>query len=166
MSSRLALLVSAVLLCGGCKVTSDIGTPCLLVKKGTGTDTAPVVEEDLSPGQDFISFGSLDCEDLVCVKDADMPLETVDTTNNAGKPVKQVKGYCSKACKDDSTLLQDPCAVTDPEAVASVKDRMSCRALLLDQTALDELRKNDPDRFHDIFGDNNSPFFCAGNPTN
>ena len=157
MSSRLALLVSAVLLCGGCKVNSDIGKPCLLVKRGTtGTESAPVVVRDLSEGQDFISFGSLDCEDLVCVKDADMELDVADNG--------QVRGYCSKPCVQDEFV--DPCAVTDPQALDSVKNRMSCRALLLDQKALDDLRQNDPVTYRATFGDNNSPYFCAGAPTN
>ncbi|MFE8596865.1 adventurous gliding motility lipoprotein CglC [Archangium violaceum] len=158
MSSRLALLVSAVLLCGGCKVNSDIGKRCLLVKKaaeGSGRESDPVVASDLSAGQDFISFGSLDCEDLICVKDADMPVETADNG--------QVVGYCSKACVQNE--LVDPCGVTDPEALDSVKDRMSCRALLLDQQALDDLRQTDPVTYRNTFGDNNSPYFCAGNPT-
>ena len=157
MSSRLALLVSAVLLCGGCKVNSDIGKRCLLVKKapaGSDAESAPVLETDLSDGQDFISFGSLDCEDLVCVKDADMPLEKADNG--------QVLGYCSKPCVQDE--LVDPCPVTAPEALASGKDRMSCRALLLDQKALDDLRANDPATYRATFGDNNSPYFCAGTP--
>lgn len=156
MSSRLALLVSAVLLCGGCKVTSDIGKPCLLVKKGTTSGSSdPVLEGDLTPGQDFISFGSLDCEDLVCVKDADMPTTTA--------PNGQVYGYCSKACVADTP---NTCAVTDSDADPTVKDRMSCRALLLDQKALDDLRRSDPVTYRSTFGDNNSPYFCAGNPTN
>ncbi|HEX5751391.1 MAG TPA: adventurous gliding motility lipoprotein CglC [Archangium sp.] len=155
MSSRLALLVSAVLLCGGCKVNSDIGKRCLLVKKSTdpSRESDPVVVNDLSAGQDFISFGSLDCEDLVCVKDADMPVETADNG--------QVFGYCSSACVPDE--LVDPCPVTDPEAIESVKSRMSCRALLLDQQALDDLRQKDPATYRSYFGDSNSPYFCAGN---
>lgn len=162
MSSRLALLVSAVLLCGGCKVNSDIGTKCLLVKKkvgGTGTESEPVLRTDLNENQDFISFGSLECEDLICVKDASMPIETAENG--------QVQGYCSKACvpPDDTTpQLQDPCAVTDPNAIESVKSRMACRALLLDQKALDDLRENDPDTYRATFGPNNSPYFCAGTP--
>jgi hypothetical protein len=157
MSSRLALLLSAVLLCGGCKVNSDIGKRCLLVKKSTDPNKESdfVVERDLVAGQDFISFGSLDCEDLVCVKDADMPIEKAEDTD-------YVLGYCSKACVPDE--LVDPCAVTDPDALASVKDRMSCRALLLDQQALDDLRQSDPATYRATFGDNNSPYFCAGNP--
>ncbi|HEX8824258.1 MAG TPA: adventurous gliding motility lipoprotein CglC [Archangium sp.] len=152
MSSRLALLVSAALLCGGCKVTSDIGKPCLLVKRGTGSNSAPVTEADLRPGQDFISFGALDCEDLVCVKDANMPTQIAD--NEA----KQVIGYCSKACVAET---QDTCAVTDAEALAEVKDRIACRPLLLDQQALDALRAADRAAYRATFGDNTSPYFCA-----
>jgi hypothetical protein len=152
MSSRLALLVSAVLLCGGCKVTTDIGKPCLLVKKGA-TGSAPVTAGDLREGQDFISFGSLDCEDLICVKDADMPVESADNG--------QIKGYCSKPCVEDP--LVNVCEVTDADAHESVKTRgMSCRPLLLDQQALDELRKSDPAAYRATFGDNNSPYFCTG----
>ena len=55
-------------------------------------------------------------------------------------------------------------AVTDPEASESVKNRMSCRALLLDQEALDNLRQSDPNAYRSTFGDNNSPYFCAGTP--
>jgi hypothetical protein len=153
MSSRLALLVSAVLLCGGCKVTTDIGKPCLLVKKGASGVAAPVTRDDLKEGQDFISFGSLDCEDLVCVKDADMPVESAENG--------QIKGYCSKACVADPLI--NVCEVTDADVHESVKTRgMSCRPLLLDQLALDELRRTDPATYRATFGDNNSPYFCAG----
>ena len=150
MSTRLALLVSAVLLCGGCKVTSDIGKPCLLVKKGTGSDSAPVTVSDLRSGQDFISFGALDCEDLVCVKDANMPTQLAENG--------QVIGYCSKACVAET---QGTCDVTATEADASVKNSIACRPLLLDQQALDELRASDRAAYRATFGDNTSPYFCA-----
>ena len=78
MSARLALLVGAALLSGGCKVTSDIGKPCVLVRKATqaekdadGCRYQEILEGELQAGQDFISFGSVECEDLVCVRDAD-----------------------------------------------------------------------------------------------
>jgi hypothetical protein len=43
---------------------------------------------------------------------------------------------------------------------------MACRALLLDQKALDDLRRDDPVTYRATFGANNSPYFCAGNPVN
>jgi hypothetical protein len=153
MSSRLALLVSAALLLGGCKETSDIGKPCLLVKRGTGSEAAPVTRADLKDGQDFVSFGSLDCEDLVCVLDADTPVETAENG--------QVKGYCSKACQAEAV---DTCAVTDPDAIESVRTRMACRPLLLDQKALEDLKATDPATYRATFGENTSPYFCAAEP--
>jgi len=154
MSSRLALLVSAALLCGGCKVTSDIGKPCLLVKRGaTGNTSVPVTTADLSKGQDFVSFGALDCEDLVCVLDANTPVQTADNG--------QVKGYCSKACVAETP---NTCAVTDPEASEAVRNSMACRPLLLDQKALEDLKASDPATYRATFGDNTSPYFCAAQP--
>ena len=77
MSARLALLVGAALLSGGCEVASDIGKSCVLVRKATDTEKAAdglpyedILESELQTGQDFISFGSVECEDLVCVRDA------------------------------------------------------------------------------------------------
>jgi hypothetical protein len=162
MSARLALLVGAALLCGGCEVPSDIGKPCVLVKKSQSGQTKydPVTPADIGKGdKDFISFGSLDCEDLICVRDANSPIVTRGENEQL-----TVMGYCSKACQPSDTnapQLQDPCAVNHPEASAEVKAGMSCRALLLDQAALDYMRANDPVGYRQTFGDNTSPYFCA-----
>jgi hypothetical protein len=168
MSARLALLVGAALMLGGCEIKSDIGKGCVLVRKATEQElkdhpelgkTRGMMESELRAGQDFISFGAVECEDLICVRDGDFDPELAagsDLTKTAAK------GYCSKACLADS--LQNSCVVTDPEAVASVKDRMACRALLLDQKALEDLKANDPTTYANTFGDNNSPSFCAATP--
>ncbi|HYO57283.1 adventurous gliding motility lipoprotein CglC [Archangium sp.] len=171
MSARLALLVGAALLSGGCEVASDIGKPCVLVRKATAAeqqaepDREPfrdIYESQLQAGQDFISFGSVECEDLVCVRDAAFDPKLEATDNPA---TTQAKGYCSKACvPPDNTQLQDPCAVNHPQAEAQVKETMSCRPLLLDQKALDDLRANDPATYRATFGDNASPNFCASKP--
>ncbi|WNG45750.1 adventurous gliding motility lipoprotein CglD [Archangium minus] len=164
MSARLALLVGAALLCGGCEVPSDIGKPCVLVKKSTtGQKFDPVTLADIGAGdKDFISFGSLDCEDLVCVRDANSPIQT----SGEGDALR-VLGYCSKSCvptDDGAPQLQDFCAVNHPEASADVKERMSCRALLLDAEALEYMRKNQPEEYRATFGENASPYFCAATP--
>jgi hypothetical protein len=152
MSLRLAFLVSAALLSSGCEVTSELGKPCVLVKaSSTGQGSEPVTLSDLQPGQDFVSFGSLDCEDLICVLDAKSERQTTQD----GK----VLGYCSRPCV---ATLQDNCAVTDESVSAELRNRMTCRALLLDQAALDKLRADDPARYRQIFGDHNSPYFCSG----
>lgn len=41
---------------------------------------------------------------------------------------------------------------------------MTCRALLLDQETLEALRAADENAYRQTFGENNSPFFCAGAP--
>jgi hypothetical protein len=161
MSARLALLVAATLLCGGCEIKSDIGRRCTLVRKATAEEltahpelgkTRPILYTELKPGQDFISFGMTECEDLICVRD----------TSYAEPPEEDglARGYCSKACVTDS--LQNDCLVNASDAEASVKDRMVCRALLLDQQAMDDMRVNDPVAYRNTFGENNSPYFCAG----
>jgi hypothetical protein len=170
MSVRLALLVGAALVCGGCKVSSDIGKTCVLVRKATAEeqkaepDKEPfryIMESQLTAGQDFISFGSVECEDLVCVRDADYDPQleaTADRTKVAAT------GYCSKPCvadTDNNALTTDACAVTSDEALPSVKASMTCRAMLLDQQALDALRAADRTTYRTYFGDNTSPFFCA-----
>ena len=84
MSVRSALFLSAALLASGCEVTSELGKPCTLVRKATpeerpaGVRSTPVLESEIAPNQDFISFGSMDCEDLICVRDADVPSATRD----------------------------------------------------------------------------------------
>jgi hypothetical protein len=174
MSARLALLVGAALVCGGCKVTSDIGKECVLVRKATAEEQAKennpapsryIMESQITKGQDFISFGTVECEDLVCVRDANY-VPTVDEADK-DKPPSEIaaKGYCSKPCVQDDTALTDACAVTDTGVQAEVKERMTCRPLLLDQLALDALRTSDKpeDRatYRSLFGDNTSPAFCA-----
>lgn len=160
MSARLALLVGAALVCGGCEVPSDIGKPCVLVKKpaaGSSAKYETVALADIQFDQDFISFGSQDCDELICVRNAYAPIETT------GEGEQQlVLGYCSKACVPDTAAsLQPTCSVNHPEASAEVESKMTCRPLLLDQKALDDFRSKDPVGYRNTFGDNASPYFCA-----
>jgi hypothetical protein len=179
MSPRLAvLLLSAALLSTGCQVTTDLGSPCVLQKRGPQkkdangeplfadpeTKKIPVYEavdireRELTPGQDYIAFGATDCEDLICVRDADAPANT-DYANN---PEASAIGYCSRACVQGSGA--SACEVTNSGVPEALKSRMDCRSLLLDQVSLDKLRAEDPDAYKATFGDTNSPYFCAGNP--
>ncbi|NRD51271.1 adventurous gliding motility lipoprotein CglD, partial [Corallococcus exiguus] len=43
-----------------------------------------------------------------------------------------------------------------------LKERMTCRPLLLDQDTLDAIRIADESFYRRTFGENNSPYFCAG----
>lgn len=158
MSLRSALLMSAGLLLGGCNVTTQLGVPCELVRAATpqerengGLKFVPIYEKELVRGQDFISFGAVQCDDLICVRDA-----SVAPSDN---PEDVALGYCSKECIEGTTT---GCEVTDSSVAQDLKDRMACRALLLDQATLDALRAADPDYYRATFGENTSPFFCAG----
>lgn len=166
MSVRTALLMSATLMLGGCAVSSEIGKECTLVRKATaeeeqlhGRKFMAILESEVAPRQDFISFGSIECEDLVCVRDEDFP-RAVDE-NGEVIPTAEAKGYCSKACVEGSNA----CEVTDTSGVQpDLPGRMTCRALLLDQETLEALRASDEDFYRRTFGENNSPYFCAGTP--
>jgi hypothetical protein len=153
-----ALLLAAT--ATGCSEESEIGKPCQLVKAPTPEDAAtgarfsPVLYGELVPGQDFISFGATGCVDLICVSDKDAYR---GTTEEQGSPAF---GYCSDACIPGS----DSCSNVAGDAVEGLEARISCRSLLLDQETLDRLRQEDPDAYRRTFGENVSPFFCAGNP--
>jgi hypothetical protein len=175
MSPRLALLATTALLFIGCKVDSDIGVPCVLVKKNPdgGTTPANVEERDLSPGQDFISFGSVECDRFICVRDrayvgtGDAGTGDAGTgdagTGDAGTGdagTRAVYGYCSRPCVETQATA---CEVTNPAVTdPSLKGRMGCRPLLLDQEVLDQLKEREPALYEQTFGENASSHFCAG----
>ena len=160
MSPRLALLATTALLFIGCKVDSDIGVPCVLVKKNPdgGTTPANVEERDLSPGQDFISFGSVECDRFICVRDRAYVGTGDAGTGDAG--TRAVYGYCSRPCVETQATA---CEVTNPAVTdPSLKGRMGCRPLLLDQEVLDQLKEREPALYEQTFGENASSHFCAG----
>jgi hypothetical protein len=154
----LGALILSPLVLTACSENSEIGKPCQLVKKpsaeaaAAGTRFSPVLNSELVPGQDFISFGASDCVDLICVHDKDSPV--------AGEPGAPATGYCSQACVHGG----DTCATVSSEASSDLEARMSCRALLLDQATLDQLRQEDPEAYRNTFGENTNPYFCAGAP--
>ena len=120
-------VLAAALAVGGCKVNTDLGVACVLVKKApadAGVSSVPISEEDLA-GQvgDFISFGSAACEDYICVRHASYPRAA---TGDAW-------GYCSRPCSPTSP---SPCPVEQG-------DPMSCRALILDDQTIGAICNSD-----------------------
>jgi hypothetical protein len=153
---RLAVFLSGALLASGCEVTTQLGKPCVLVKRPSDAEAAqgirskPVLESEIAPKQDFISFGSTDCEDLICVRDAEAPRDQ--------DPNAAAQGYCSQECVEGAST----CEVTDSSVDQTLRDRMTCRSLILDQASLERLKKDDPVTYRATFGETNSPYFCAG----
>lgn len=168
MPTRLILfsaLVITGLLLDGCKVSTDLGTPCVMVKRDpTDTNTAdgirsvPITEGDFDtePTGDLISFGAVECEDLVCVQDA----QHRQWTNN---PATALTGYCSRSCVQGSTTGCSPQADTGNDSDPAQK--MDCRALLLDSATMGRLCQTDPAKCEQYFGNNTSPYFCARGAT-
>jgi hypothetical protein len=160
MTPRLPILLSAVLLASGCSVTTQLGAECVLVRKATEAEEAAtgkkaisIKESELIPGQDYVSFGALDCDELelTCVRDANHPRSS--ETGDA-----DATGYCSQACVEGSAT----CEVLGDNVAPGVQDRpMTCRSLALDQAPLENLKRTDPVAYRQTFGENSSAFFCA-----
>lgn len=163
-SLRYALLACAVFGAAaavvGCPVPpSDLGQgPCFLVKRNPdgGTDAVRIKESELTQGKDFISFGSTECENYVCVRDKDAP--------PSGDPNSDAVGYCTKDC---SPASPSSCAISPKTAQfdpgASNARPLSCRPLILDEITIGNYC-NDPAnqaRCDELFGPNRSPYFCA-----
>ncbi|HEX8702031.1 MAG TPA: adventurous gliding motility lipoprotein CglC [Myxococcaceae bacterium] len=167
MSPRLVILLSAALLATGCTVTTDLGKPCVLKKTqvvpgGNGeTEVVDILQSEITTGQDYIAFGITECDDLICVRDADEPFLEEDP--DLSKPRRQAVGYCSRACIEGSDA--SACEVTDTDVPDALSARMACRSLLLDTQTLERLRADNPALYRQTFGETLSPFFCAGTLT-
>ncbi len=156
-----ALLASGVMISCRNPVT-DVGRECLLVKRGpppAGSDGGYTLqnihESELPAGWDFISFGSTECEDFVCIRDRDMPRRA--TVEN---PDPLAVGYCSRPCALSTSA---GCTVYPGTRTPEKTDMSSvtCRAMLLDDTTVTTFCEVEPQRCRELFGTNRSPYFCA-----
>jgi hypothetical protein len=147
MSIRVLALIAAALVVAGCKPATDLNTPCRLVKRNPdGGSPLPIAEKDViakvGADKDFISFGTVECEDLVCVRDTGFK-------SDAG-PDDPAFGYCSRSCVQGNTCPSYDSSLDDSA------DRLRCRALLLDAETLTQLANQglNPGNVRD-------PYFCA-----
>lgn len=157
MDLKRTLLVGigmALLLALACKPATDLNKPCNLVKKGDG-GIAFITEGDVqnrlkNHPLDFITFGSVDCEDLTCVRDPSFPAGA-DLTAPA-------KGYCSTVCIEGST-----CRSFDDSYDKDPATALTCRALLLDAATLGAICNKEDGGASDCaaVGNASQPFFCA-----
>ncbi len=150
--NRLLFAVAALgVLVVGCKPATDLNQVCQLVKRNPdGGTPVPILESEVRNAQgqnkDFIAFGSIDCEDLVCVRDSNF-------SNDAG-PGEPASGYCSRQCVQATT-----CPSYDENLDKGPK-ALSCRALLLSAETLAALQSGDGG-----FAGVRDPFFCARGST-
>jgi len=143
-----------------CKADTDLGKPgCHLLKAGLDGGPVDVVVGELSAGKDFLSFGSVECEDLVCVLDQDGVASLLaQATANPAVLNEPATGYCSQPCAQGSTTgctpqYQD--LQNDPTLV------MSCRALVLDNDTINQICNRSPSDCQKYFNNTRSAYFCA-----
>lgn len=132
----------------GCTPQSDLGTPCVLKRRAPDGGTADILEREVTAGKDFVSFGAIECEDLVCVRDAN--------TSGTGNPDQAASGFCSRPCVQTATSCR-----TGNNSIDDGPEPYACRPLLLDEDTLARIRQNDPEKYERYFGDTQSPYFCA-----
>jgi hypothetical protein len=147
MVGSLVALAGAV---GGCKSENSLGGDCVLVKRGPdGGSAVQIRESEINAGlqKDFVSFGSIECEDFVCTRDPAFPRD-----GGSGA----AHGYCSKPCANN-----DACKTGDDAIDKNPKTKLVCRALLLDEATLGQICQTNPADCQTYFGGTSSPFFCA-----
>jgi hypothetical protein len=153
MSIRWVLLAGALagVLSAGCSGGSDLGRSCTLVKKNPDGSNGgiPIKESEIVAGRDYISFGALECEEFVCMRDASTP--------KGNNPDADAQGVCTRSCvATDSSSCK-----TGQSDVDKGSNPYTCRALLLDEQTLVAIKASDPATYAATFGDNLSPYFCA-----
>ncbi len=139
------IVASVTLVLASCTVSSGLNKPCSLPKKIDGGIVVPITEQEVQENsganetstRDFIAFGAVDCEDLVCVRDATFPKGTM-----LDQPAI---GYCSRPCAKGLACPSD-----DPALDQRGDTRMTCRALLLSKEVLAQLPISAKE-----------PYFCA-----
>lgn len=159
IATRIALVSAlGVVVAAGCTPPTGLNIPCTLVKKnpdgGSGSVFITEAEIQANASRDVISFGAVECEDLVCVREGGKELKGVAT--------EPVTGWCSRPCLETAA---NACPSNNPQDDKNPASAFACRKLLLDEAALAGLRTADPGAYKKYFGDTTSPFFCARNPS-
>jgi hypothetical protein len=143
-------VVLAAAAASGCRPPTDLNRPCELIRPAPdGGTPIPLLESEVQAAvgrnKDFIAFGQVTCDDLICVRDADYVNQS-DAGVDGGARV--ALGYCSRSC-----LPAAGCPSSDP-ALDQGSTRLNCRPLLLDQRSLAGLDAGDLGAVRD-------PYFCA-----
>ena len=150
----LCLVLVGVVTAVGCKASTDANTSCVLVKGLPDGGTATLTNRDLTmfmgANHDFISFGSTECDDQICVRDSQF--------QDDGGLEQPAHGYCSHPC-----ISGQNCPSQDSSLDKKVATKLTCRALLLDSATLAAICAGDAGMEECIrnFGGNTTPFFCA-----
>lgn len=146
--NRLLFVALALSVFGlGCKPATDLNNRCVLVKRNPDGGTPVNLRESevrnaQAQNKDFIAVGSLDCEDLICVRDSFFASDA-----GANDPAE---GYCSRQC-----VVGAACPSAN-EADDRGPRALNCRSLLLSPETLALLAGGDGG-----FAGIRDPNFCA-----
>jgi hypothetical protein len=156
LGKKLAGLLSLTLVLSACPQT-DRGRPCKMPRKtdaGTVFITEAQVRARTGTGsnatRDFLAFGSLDCDSLLCIRDATFVSDAGDN--------EDAQGYCSNACD-----LGAACPSYDPRLDDIAATRLNCRPLLLDAQTLAVINQDPAAKA--LINNVQSEFFCARGST-
>ena len=105
------VLAALGLALAGCE-PSDEGRTCTLLKAREGGGAVALRESELPAGKDIVSYGSADCQEWLCVRDAHY---------RPAPGATDALGYCSRACAPATG-----CRSIDPERP------LTCRQLIAD----------------------------------
>ncbi|MBS1150976.1 MAG: gliding motility protein, partial [Myxococcaceae bacterium] len=113
----------------GCRAASQLGEECAMVKRDVDGGRLFLTNGEIKvgAGKDFLSFGSTDCDDLICVRDSDHAPSDGGPLN----PNETARGYCSKSC-----LIGNACPSASAKLDGDPRTRLTCRPLLLDAETL------------------------------
>ncbi len=138
---RALLLAVVVVALGACTPKTDLGQVCTMTKPCTG-GICPMAAADLANATtvDYMSLGSTECDDLVCVRTASE--DPVPATPS---------GLCTRSCINDDDCMYD---------ANGNKGTFKCDQLLLSATFLEALKENDPETFDRVFGSSVSARYC------
>lgn len=155
VKSKLSLIgLVACLTLLACPPGTDRGKPCQMPRR-TDAGTTFLTEKEVrartsttagNATRDFLSFGSLDCDDLLCVRDATF-------VSDAGEN-DVAEGYCSNPCD-----IGTACPSFNPDDDKRGDRQLSCRPLLLDEQTLEAINQDPAARR--VLNNVKSPYFCA-----
>lgn len=140
-----------------CPPKGDLNRPCQMPRR-TDAGIVFLTEKEVrartgtasNATRDFLAFGSLDCDGLLCVRDATYVTDAGDNDI--------ATGYCSDPCNVGAA-----CPSYDQQLDERGDTKLTCRALLLDEQTLEAINQDPAAR--SILNNVKSPFFCARGST-
>lgn len=150
---KTAMLLGCVTGLLACPPVGSLNRPCQMPRR-TDAGVVFLTEKEVrartgtasNATRDFLAFGSLDCDDLLCVRDATFVTDAGDND--------VAIGYCSNPCD-----VGAPCPSFKKELDERGDTKLNCRALLLDEQTLEAINQDPAAR--KILNNVKSPFFCA-----